>query len=179
MRWRARLNVDIENEPIGVSPDGKQIFLRDLWPAEDELPTVVKEALNRDEYIKELLRTGALQSRSGTPSNWRAATYTNGTKPAPTFNIRRFLPICRRRRRTLRQSPMPACWCAPAIASPPITSAPAGAIDPKGSAGVYLQSKGVDRGHFKLLRQPTGQRSDYGARYLCQHPLSQPVDPRL
>ncbi len=38
-----RINIDWQKEPIGLSSDGKPVFLKDLWPSEGE----IKEALER------------------------------------------------------------------------------------------------------------------------------------
>ncbi|XP_033015412.1 iron-responsive element-binding protein 2 [Lacerta agilis] len=37
------VNIDFQTEPLGVSPDGKRIFLHDIWPTREELQQVEEE----------------------------------------------------------------------------------------------------------------------------------------
>jgi aconitase A len=34
------VNIDFEKEPIGVGNDGQNVFLRDIWPTNDEVAAV-------------------------------------------------------------------------------------------------------------------------------------------
>ncbi|MCL4315023.1 MAG: aconitate hydratase AcnA, partial [Candidatus Thermoplasmatota archaeon] len=45
-----RVTVDLTKEPLGVARDGKKIFLRDIWPTNDEIEKVISEATNEDDY---------------------------------------------------------------------------------------------------------------------------------
>ncbi len=46
------VNIDLDSDPIGTAADGKEIFLKDIWPSDDELATFVSKALDRDSFIK-------------------------------------------------------------------------------------------------------------------------------
>lgn len=35
-----QVNIDFETEPIGVGKDGKNVFLRDIWPSSEEVASV-------------------------------------------------------------------------------------------------------------------------------------------
>ncbi len=35
-----RTDIDFEKEPIGKSNDGKDVYLRDIWPSRDEIQKV-------------------------------------------------------------------------------------------------------------------------------------------
>jgi len=35
-----QVNIDFETEPIGVGKDGKNVFLRDIWPSSEEVAEV-------------------------------------------------------------------------------------------------------------------------------------------
>ena len=40
-RWFClQVNIDFEKEPIGVGKDGQNVFLRDIWPTNDEVAAV-------------------------------------------------------------------------------------------------------------------------------------------
>ena len=37
------MNIDITSEPVATSKDGKDVYLKDIWPSEDEIQSMVKE----------------------------------------------------------------------------------------------------------------------------------------
>ena len=39
------------NEPIGVGADGREIFLKDIWPSQDEIEAIVSEYVRRDQFV--------------------------------------------------------------------------------------------------------------------------------
>lgn len=39
-----RVTLDLEREPLGVSPEGRPVFLRDLWPTPEEIAAAMVEA---------------------------------------------------------------------------------------------------------------------------------------
>ena len=45
-----RIDIDTENEPIGVV-DGKEIFLRDIWPSDEEIEAIMKEHVTSETFI--------------------------------------------------------------------------------------------------------------------------------
>lgn len=44
--------IDMENDPIGLGKDGKQVYLRDLWPTSADISQYLKYALNPTIYKK-------------------------------------------------------------------------------------------------------------------------------
>jgi len=49
-----RINIDLKSEPIGISKDGNEIFMDDIWPENDEINKIVhanvKKDLFKDKY---------------------------------------------------------------------------------------------------------------------------------
>ena len=39
------LNIDLDTEPLGVDPNGQPVFLRDVWPTQDEIQTEIRRSL--------------------------------------------------------------------------------------------------------------------------------------
>ncbi|KAM0943793.1 putative aconitate hydratase [Dioscorea sansibarensis] len=37
-----QVDVDLENEPIRVGKDGDDVYLRDIWPSDEEITEVVQ-----------------------------------------------------------------------------------------------------------------------------------------
>jgi aconitate hydratase len=48
-----RVDIDFEHEPIGKGKDGKDVFLRDIWPPADEVGKVLAGALTSEMFHKE------------------------------------------------------------------------------------------------------------------------------
>ena len=45
------VNIDLKNEPLGYGPDGKAVYLRDIWPMNQEVAQVVAQNLSTDMFI--------------------------------------------------------------------------------------------------------------------------------
>jgi aconitate hydratase len=46
------MDVDLYSEPLGTDRDGNDVYLRDVWPAEDEVARIVEEAIQSDMFRK-------------------------------------------------------------------------------------------------------------------------------
>ena len=46
------MEFDLYNEPLGQSKEGKEIFLKDIWPSNKEIEDTLREALNAEMFIK-------------------------------------------------------------------------------------------------------------------------------
>ena len=46
------MEFDLYNEPLGKSKEGKNIFLKDIWPSNKEIEDTLREALNAEMFIK-------------------------------------------------------------------------------------------------------------------------------
>jgi len=148
-----RVDVDIANEPLGNGKDGKAVFLRDIWPTDQEVQDAVKKSVKREMFAKEYSEVfeGDAQWKSikvpaGDRYQWDASsTYI---KRAPYFDdlvnpathVKDFKDV-----RAL------------AVLGDSITTdhiSPAGNIAKDSPAGQYLISLGVKPGDF----------NSYGAR---------------
>ncbi|XHR28422.1 MAG: aconitate hydratase [Chthoniobacteraceae bacterium] len=45
-----RINIDLENEPLGQDAEGKPVYLREIWPTLDEIATALKSALSPEVF---------------------------------------------------------------------------------------------------------------------------------
>ena len=45
-----RVDLDLTAEPIGVDGDGNAVFLRDVWPSQDEIGDTIARALKPDMF---------------------------------------------------------------------------------------------------------------------------------
>ena len=44
------LDIDFETEPLGIGSDGKPVFLRDVWPSNDEILATVRSSVAKEQF---------------------------------------------------------------------------------------------------------------------------------
>ncbi len=66
------LTVDLLNEPLGEGTDGQPVYLRDIWPANDEIRTILDAVLT-----PEMFRARYADVSTG-PEEWQAIETTGG-----------------------------------------------------------------------------------------------------
>lgn len=71
------IDIDFESEPIGRSEDGREVFLRDIWPSRDEIQSIERKyvipAMFKDVYEKIELGSKnwqSLEAPSGKLFSW-------------------------------------------------------------------------------------------------------------
>ena len=141
------VDIDLVNEPLGQDPDGNDVFLREIWPTEDEIQLVVAESLSRDQFLDKYSNVfeggdewKAITAASGSNYKWSdVSTYIQ----EPTFFMDmppESLPITSIR----------GARCLAKMGDSTTTDhiSPAGAIGPDTPAGQYLTGQGVERQMF-------------------------------
>lgn len=149
-----RVNIDFEKEPIGQDNNGKAIFLRDIWPSQEEVNELItkciKPQLFEEIYTKISQGTGnwnKLEVVKSLQYNWeKESTYI---KEAPFFN-EMFAPL-REKIEPIKQA---RCFLnfGDSITTDHIS--PAGSIVKDSAAAKYLTEKGIVKKDF----------NSYGAR---------------
>lgn len=96
-----RSDIDFETEPIGQDTNGKDVFLRDIWPSREEVSKTVHDHVKShmfeevyDKISKGTDRWNALETPKTTRYQWKPeSTYINNppffkslTKDLPTIN---------------------------------------------------------------------------------------------
>ncbi|PCI64174.1 MAG: aconitate hydratase AcnA, partial [Kordiimonadales bacterium] len=141
------LKVDITTEALGKDKDGNDVFLKDLWPSNQEVQDAIAASLTREMFVERYadVFTGteewqAVPISEGKTYNWSEdSTYIQHPPyfenmdegPADTTDIKGARPL--------------------ALLGHSITTdhiSPAGAIKPDSPAGEYLQANGVARKDF-------------------------------
>ncbi len=148
-----RVDLDLTRDPLGVSPDGQPVYLRDLWPSAQEVRALVAEALSPEQFTGEYGRIfegdehwHGLPSPVGPMYEWDPrSTYV---REPPFF-------------RGLAPEPPPVgdiegARCLVMVGDSVTTDhiSPAGSIKPDSPAGRYLIERGVPQPDF----------NSYGAR---------------
>jgi len=67
------MNVDIATAPLGTSKDGKPVFLKDIWPTNQEIAALVASSLTRAQF---LARYGEVFKG---PAQWQAIAVEGGS----------------------------------------------------------------------------------------------------
>jgi aconitate hydratase len=147
------VNIDLTQEPIGSGTDGKQVFLRDLWPSATEVGAVMRQAAGAEAYrrlyadfVSQNPMWNHIPSSQGLLYEWdRQSTYI---QEPPFFETFSMSPSAIRPIQGAR---------ALAIFGDSVTTdhiSPAGAIKATSPSGLYLQEMGVTVADF----------NSYGAR---------------
>jgi aconitate hydratase len=51
-----RIDIDLTTEPLGTDPQGKPVYLRDIWPSNEEVQQTVRAAVHREMFQQEYAR---------------------------------------------------------------------------------------------------------------------------
>ena len=139
--------INLEKEPLGISDDGEEIYLKDIWPSKQEIDNLIASTINPEMFRKayeDLLKGDSVWQQLEIPTGeiyeWdNDSTYI---KKPPYFNSM-----------TLGLPKMNKISSARVLAllGDSVTTdhiSPAGNIDPKSPAGQYLLERGVERKSF-------------------------------
>ncbi|MEK6299125.1 MAG: aconitate hydratase [Acidobacteriota bacterium] len=137
-----RVDINLSEEPLGKGRDGSDVYLRDIWPATDEIREQMKAAFDAETYrnlysnfIEANPMWNEIPTTGGDVYEWDAeSTYI---QEPPYFNGFSMQPGGVSAIKGAR---------ALAIFGDSVTTdhiSPAGAIKPTSPAGLYLQEKGV------------------------------------
>jgi aconitate hydratase len=142
-----RMDIDLYTEPLGSDGQGRPVFLRDIWPTQQEVQQVVERCIRTDMFHKEYgavfqgdAQWNALPVPEGECFNWDPkSTYVKHPpyfvgmqpEPGPVADIRGARVL--------------------ALLGDSITTdhiSPAGSIKLQGPAGRYLTEHGVEQKDF-------------------------------
>jgi aconitate hydratase len=99
-----RMDIDLYEEPLGVGSNGEPVFLKDLWPTQDEITEAVRDAVTTEQFQKQYADVflgdetwRALPIPTGSRYEWQSdSTYVRlppffegmGIQPEPITDIR-------------------------------------------------------------------------------------------
>jgi aconitate hydratase len=140
------MNIDITTEPLGTGNDGEPVYLKDIWPSEEEIQKHIVENVTSDKfqsrYADVFKGSGVWNDLTVSPTSvydWPDSTYI---KHPPFFQ-------------TMGEEPdvltaIDGARCLVKVGDSITTDhiSPAGSIAPDSPAGEYLQAEGVDKKDF-------------------------------
>ncbi|MGU9951322.1 MAG: aconitate hydratase AcnA [Gammaproteobacteria bacterium WSBS_2016_MAG_OTU1] len=135
-----RIDIDMTTDPLGKDKDGNPVYLRDIWPSNDEISAVIQHAIDPQNFNaryaagfeKDLPLWGEIDGGSGAKYEWRADSTYIQMPPFLVQNDESRASIVGAR--------------ALALLGDSVTTdhiSPAGAIKPSSPAGIYLRENGV------------------------------------
>ncbi|HSM07863.1 MAG TPA: aconitate hydratase AcnA, partial [Gemmatimonadota bacterium] len=48
-----RMDIDLYEEPLGADPDGESVYLRDLWPSQEEIRETIRDSVKTEQFESE------------------------------------------------------------------------------------------------------------------------------
>jgi aconitate hydratase len=148
-----RIDLDLEHEPLGVSADGGEVFLRDVWPSAADVQATIAASLQRDMFERSY--AGVYEG----DESWRSLATPAGDlyawEPASTY-VRQPPYFEGLRPEAEPVADIAGARCLVSLGDSVTTDhiSPAGSIRPDSPAGRYLVEHGVERADF----------NSYGAR---------------
>ncbi|MCZ2441513.1 MAG: aconitate hydratase AcnA [Burkholderiales bacterium] len=142
---------DLTTEPLGQGKDGRNVFLRDIWPGNEEVAELVRNAMDgktfRDNYARIASDPGelwqAIEGGSGQTYAWPQSTYI--AEPPFFAGFALAAPDAEAGAAPIRGARIMATF-GDSITTDHIS--PAGSIAEKGPAGQWLKAHGVARIDF-------------------------------
>ncbi len=142
-----RIDIDLSFEPLGFTPNGKPVYLDDIWPAYEEIDQAVKAHVKEEYYAKEYGRIfdgdefwRELAAGKSTTFAWKEdSTYIKNPPYFEGFDLSFSPPGDIKEARALL------------VLGDSVTTdhiSPAGAIPESYPAGRYLIDKGVEKNDF-------------------------------
>ncbi len=149
------MNIDVHNEPLGKDKNGKDVFLKDVWPTQQEIQDLILKSVKREEFsssYKDVYKGEQewldLSSPEGQLFDWQADSTYIQNPPYFEGMTRDITPVSDiKGARVL------------ALLGDSVTTdhiSPAGAIKPDSPAGQYLQQHGVAPNDFNSLGSRRG-----------------------
>lgn len=137
------VDIDLDKDSLGQDKDGNDVFLRDIWPSQQEIASTISQSMTPEMFVEQYSTATvgpeqwqAIESSAGDIYKWNPdSTYVQ----EPPFFVD--MPA--------EPSPIQAiegARCLVSVGDSTTTDhiSPAGAIKPDSPAGRYLQESGVD-----------------------------------
>ncbi|MCL4341686.1 MAG: aconitate hydratase AcnA [Candidatus Thermoplasmatota archaeon] len=143
-----KITTDLHNEPLGVSKTGKKVYLKDVWPSEDEISAVINSSLDRNMFVEKYSNLDvynkkweSLEAPMGEIYDWDPkSTYIRRVPFFDAFNPNQLLEV-----KQIKDA-RPLLVMGDSVTTDHIS--PAGAIGKDSPAGKYLIENGIEPKDF-------------------------------
>ena len=149
------MDIDLINEPIGYDPNGEAVYLKDIWPSQDEINKTINDCMRVEDFkdIYDVIFEGndawkELEAPTGTAYQWdEHSTYI---QEAPFFKDISSTPNSLQNIEGARV----LLYLGDSVTTDHIS--PAGAFGETSAAGKYLLEKGVNKKDFNSFGSRRG-----------------------
>ncbi|MFO0937895.1 MAG: aconitate hydratase AcnA [Gemmataceae bacterium] len=69
-----KVDIDWDNEPLGQGSDGKDVYLKDIWPTQKEVQDIIDSSISRESYKR--IYASVFEGNE----NWKALTVPTGAR---------------------------------------------------------------------------------------------------
>ena len=143
-----KITTDLHAEPLGISKSGKEVYLKEIWPTEDEITDVINRSLDRNMFVEKYSNLDvynkkweSLQAPKGEIYDWDPkSTYIRRVPFFDTFNPKDILQVSQ------IKDARPLLFLGDSVTTDHIS--PAGAIGKDSPAGKYLIENGIEPKDF-------------------------------
>ncbi|HEX7382504.1 MAG TPA: aconitate hydratase AcnA [Nevskiaceae bacterium] len=141
------VNTDLNKDPLGQGKDGKPVYLKDIWPTQEEIQKLIKENLSVEMFSKNYSHVYDGDQRWRTMDVPKGDSFAWSDKSTYIANPPYFEGM------TQDEPPLPKIHKARCLAlfGDSITTdhiSPAGRIEKRSPAGKYLVERGVEQRYF-------------------------------
>ncbi len=148
-----RMDIDFRSEPLGVNDEGEEVFLRDIWPTQEEISKAIRNSVKTDMYEEKYAAVYQGDER------WNSLSVADSARfpwDEESTYVRRPSFFDGMQREASPPADIEGAACLALLGDAVTTDhiSPAGSIALKSPAGEYLRSKGVSLRDF----------NSYGAR---------------
>ncbi len=141
-----RVTIDFENEPIGLSGDGKEVYLKDIWPSQSDIQEMIAQVVTKDIFVSQYKNVydsnnqwNAVDSGASDCYQWEGdSSYIR----EPDF----FKDLHKKTSVDTVKAAKALLYLGDSITTDHIS--PAGAIGANSPAGLYLKAMGVEGKDF-------------------------------
>ncbi len=149
-----RIDIDPYTQPLAQDAAGKDVYLKDIWPSQDEISSAIADFVTVDEFTSAYAnvydgdeRWRSLEASGGQTYDWPDSTYIRN----PPYFEGMTMEVG-------EANDIEGARCL-AVLGDSITTdhiSPAGSIKPDSPAGKYLIAQGVDKKDFNSLGSRRG-----------------------
>ncbi len=145
------VTIDIEKEPLGIGYNDSPIYLKDIWPSDEEIQNIVNNSLNRNLFIERYAKISeggkeweSLGSKN-TKTTYQWKENSSYIVKAPYFDIIQKNKIKQGSKFSINNSRI-LCVFGDSITTDHIS--PAGAINKNSPAAIYLSESNIEHQNF-------------------------------
>ncbi len=143
-----KITTDLSNEPLGLTASGKKVYLKDVWPSEDEISEVINSSLDRNMFVEKYSNLDvynkkweSLEAPKGEIYDWDPkSTYIRRVPFFDAFNPKQVIEV-----KQIKDA-RPLLVMGDSVTTDHIS--PAGAIGKDSPAGKYLIANGIEPKDF-------------------------------